>query len=687
MNRLQYEKSPYLLQHASNPVDWYPWSDDAFERAGREDKPVFLSIGYSTCHWCHVMERESFEDEEVASLLNKHFISIKVDREERPDIDNTYMTVCQAMTGRGGWPLSIFMTSHKEPFLAATYIPKKNRYGVAGMMELIPGIAEVWNSRRNDILNEAGRVLDALKGLTEKKPGDMPDDSVIKRAFDQLKKSYEPEFGGFNRSPKFPAPHNLMFLLRYWKRTHNEEALSMVVNTLMWMKRGGVFDHIGGGFHRYSTDERWLLPHFEKMLYDQAMLIMAYCESFLVTGNRTYADTVHRITRFLKRDMVSKDGAFYSAWDADSEGEEGKFYVWEKREIMDALGNKDGELFCRIYNIKDEGNFREESSGDLNGSNIPYLDKPVDRIADALSMSTEAIEQFIADANEKMFDVRKKRVHPHIDDKVLTDWNGLTIAALARAYMVFDDDTYLKMAEDAYNFIKEHLIASDGRLLHRWRDGEGSIHGFLDDHAFLVFGLLELYEASLNPVYLRDAIRFSDEMIKLFTSDEGGFYFTQEASETVLVRNKEIYDAAYPSGNSVAGLALLRLFRYTGVSGYEEKAEALFKAFSGQVSDAPIAHTFLMSALGFVLGTSSEIVVTGIENSEETAHMINRIRKVFSPDTVLLFRPSNNPLEISELVPFLKDLEPVDGKTTAYVCRDFTCSMPLTDPADVIKLL
>lgn len=687
MNSLQKEKSPYLLQHASNPVDWYPWSEEAFEKAKNEDRPVFLSIGYSTCHWCHVMEKESFEDEEIASLLKKHFISIKVDREERPDIDSIYMTVCQAMTGRGGWPLSIFMTPDKEPFLATTYIPKENRFGVVGMKELIPRIAEVWNSRRDDIINEAGRIRYALKGLTETTPGDMPGESAIRHTFDQLKKSYDQTFGGFSTRPKFPAPHNHMFLLRYWKMHKSDEALDMVTNTLQHMRIGGIFDHIGGGFHRYSTDERWHLPHFEKMLYDQAMLMFAYTEAFQVTRNRIFEGTVAETVRFLERDMLSREGGFFSAWDADSEGEEGKFYLWERDEIMDILGKNDGKRFCEVFNIREEGNFHDETTGEFTGKNVLHLSKEPEILAVDLGVSPEALTAFLDHTKKVLFARRNERVHPHIDDKLLTDWNGLVIAALAKAHKVFGRNDYLQMAEGAYRFIQEYLVDTNGRLLHRWRDGEGSIRGFLDDYAFLVFGLLELYEASFNAKYLRDAVRFSDDMIKLFSCDRGGFYFTQVGAETVLVRNKDVYDGAYPSGNSFAALALLKLSRFTGNVNYEKEAEDLFRAFSVQLSDAPIGHTFLMSALGFAHGRSSEIVVTGAKHTDETARMIAGIREIFSPHSVFLFRPTDDPSDISELVPFLNGLEPVNDKTTAFVCKDFTCSMPSTDIHEVIKLL
>ena len=597
-NRLIKEKSPYLLQHAHNPVDWYPWGDEAFKRAEEEDKPIFLSIGYSTCHWCHVMEKESFEDSEVAKLMNDTFISIKVDREERPDLDNFYMTVCQILTGSGGWPLNIVMTPDKKPFFAATYIPKESSFGRTGIMKLLPRIKEIWVERRSEVLESAAKIIEALKGMEKGSAGADIDIAVLKKAYQELLTRFDKEYGGFSDAPKFPTPHNFLFLLCYWRRFKDEAALEMVEKTLQAMRQGGIYDQVGYGFHRYSTDKEWLVPHFEKMLYDQALLAMAYLETFQATGNENYCSTAREIFAYVMRDMTSPEGGFYSAEDADSEGVEGKFYIWKEEEIRQILEKKDADLIIRLFNVERMGNFKEETTRKKSGANILHLGKPLSQIASEFKMPIKNLENRIVSARERLFEAREKRIHPHKDDKVLTDWNGLMIAALAQGAKALGEPAYAGAARSAADFILQHMHMPDGRLLHRYRDGEAGIIAHLNDYAFFVWGLINLYEATSEARYLKTALDLNADMLTHFwDGHDGGLFFTPEDGERFIVRKKEIYDGALPSGNSVAMQNLLRLGRLTGDTSLDEKAAKIVKAFSGHVVQFPSGYTqFLVSA-------------------------------------------------------------------------------------------
>ncbi|MEN3037834.1 MAG: thioredoxin domain-containing protein, partial [Candidatus Kryptonium sp.] len=509
-NRLINEKSPYLLQHAENPVDWYPWCDEAFEKAKVEDKPIFLSIGYSTCHWCHVMEKESFEDEEVAKILNENFVSIKVDREERPDIDSVYMSVCQAMTGHGGWPLTIIMTPDKKPFFAGTYIPKHSRFGRIGLIDLLQRVSHLWKENKEKLLSLADEITTDLKqAFSQSIVNDTIDESVLSLAYDQLKSQFDPEYGGFGKAPKFPIPHNLMFLLRYWRKTGNPKALEMVEQTLNSMYLGGIYDHIGFGFHRYSTDRYWLLPHFEKMLYDQALLLIAYLETYQATQNQKYARICNEISSYVLRNLTNPNGGFFSAEDADSEGEEGKFYLWEFNELKEILNQEEFNFVVGKFNIQIDGNYYDEVRKSKTGKNIFYLTE---------HLSNENITKWET-IRQKLFKYREQRIHPLKDDKILTDWNGLMICAFARAYSVLRNENYLNIAKNSADFILKNLL-KDGKLLHRFRDGEAKINAYLDDYAFLIWGLIELYEASFETKYLRNAIVLTEKMIQLFWDDE-----------------------------------------------------------------------------------------------------------------------------------------------------------------------
>ena len=509
-NRLINEKSPYLLQHAYNPVDWYPWSEEAFEKARKENKPIFLSIGYSTCHWCHVMEHESFEDSTVAALMNENFISIKVDREERPDIDNVYMTVCQMLTGRGGWPLTIIMTPDKKPFYAGTYFPKQGSYGRIGMLELLPKISEAWKTKKEELLSSAGNIIKHLDQSNTDFSGEMLGKEDLKNAYNNFMYDFDKTYGGFGNSPKFPSPHNLLFLLRYWNRTGDNSALGMVEKTLYEMSKGGIFDHVGYGFHRYSTNRFWTLPHFEKMLYDQAMLAIAYLETYQATGNSFYAGVAEKIFEYVLRGMTSPEGGFYSAEDADSEGEEGKFYVWTQQEIENIIGKEEADLFANIYSFEDGGNFEDEATKTKNGSNIPHLIKSIEAHAAELKMDDNELKEKIEQYRVQLFNEREKRIHPLKDDKILTDWNGLMMAAFAMGGRVLKSEQYAKAAERSAQFIYDNLIDDNGRLLHRFRTGESGLQASVEDYAFFIWGLLELYETTFDVKYLTRAIESSE---------------------------------------------------------------------------------------------------------------------------------------------------------------------------------
>ena len=681
-NRLIFEESPYLLQHARNPVDWHPWGDEAFKKAGQQDKPVFLSIGYSTCHWCHVMEHESFEDIDVAELMNKHFISVKVDREERPDIDDVYMTVTQALTGSGGWPMTVVMTSDKKPFFAGTYFPKSGKFGRPGMMELIPALANVWKNERHKVLTQAQQIINALGKYGKNPPGENLTKAELNSAFDMFSTRFDKDHGGFGTAPKFPVPHSLSFLLRYWKRTGEAHALTMASETLKAMRSGGIYDHIGYGFHRYSTDTEWLLPHFEKMLYDQALLAIAYIEAFQATSDEEFADVAREIFTYVLRDMTSENGGFYSAEDADSEGEEGKFYIWKPKEIREILGKDDGDLFIHVYNVKKGGNFRDQSTGEKTGDSIPHLQKPLQVLAKDLKMPLETLEARLEKMRTKLFDEREKRIHPLKDDKILTDWNGLMIAALAKAGEVLEESKYVAAAKKAADFVLNHLRSKDGRLLKRYRRGKAGLPAHLDDYAFFVWGLIDLYEATFDDHYLNQAIELTDTMIKHFWDNKnGGFFMTADDGEKLLIRSKTVYDGAIPSGNSVAALNTIRLARMTGNADYETRCHQTLRAFSGSVGSHPAGHAQLLIVLDFAVGPAYEVVICGEKGSRNVNEMLSAIHRNFIPNKVLLFKnDSLTPPPITQIAPFTKAMKSIDDKgATVYVCENFTCKLPTTD--------
>jgi uncharacterized protein YyaL (SSP411 family) len=677
-NRLIYEKSPYLLQHAYNPVDWYPWSEEAFIKAEAENKPVFVSIGYSTCHWCHVMEKECFDDEEVAKLMNDTFVSIKVDREERPDIDGAYMAICQLMGRSCGWPLNAIMTPDKNPFFVTSYIPKNSRFGLVGMMDLVPQIREVWGTRKAELEKVGADVKSRIEQFEKRLPEEALGKDVLNDAYEKLTRRFDAENGGFGSAPKFPSPHSLLFLLRYWKRTGEKNALVMVEKTLRSMHSGGIFDQVGFGFHRYSTDAMWLVPHFEKMLYDQALLALAYVEAYQATGETKFANAAKQVLEYVLRDLVSLEGGFCSAEDADSEGEEGKFYLWNLEEIQGALSPEDAELAKNLFGIEARGNFDEPGVG-RSGKNILYLPKPIEQVAAESGLTVDGLIPRLDRIRKTLFEAREKRVHPSKDDKVLTDWNGLMIAALARASQVLGEEEYLRAAVKAADFFLEKMLDKNGTLYHRFVKGEMAVEGFLDDYAFLVWGLIEVYEASFDDRFLQAASKLTDIMVTRFWDEkEEGFFFSARGSADIMAKRKEVYDGALPSGNSVAILNLLRLSRLNANTAYETMARDMSRTFAGEVKESPSAHTFLLLGVDFALGPAYNVTLVGDLKDEGLLNMLKTLRVRYLP---------RMEVSLKSAAKAGLGFEQIEEKATAYVCRDQTCQSPTNKPLEMLKLL
>jgi uncharacterized protein YyaL (SSP411 family) len=635
----------------------------------------------STCHWCHVMEHESFEDEEVAALLNQNYISIKVDREERPDVDHLYMSVCQALTGQGGWPLTIIMTPEKKPFFAGTYFPKGRKYGRKGLMDILPQITGKWDEDSAKISEMGDQIIaETQSRLIANLQGDISEES-LERAFQMYEKNFDPQYGGFGDSPKFPTSHNLSYLLRYHKRTGSVQALAMVEKTLDSMYRGGMYDHVGWGFSRYSTDERWLVPHFEKMLYDNALLTMTYIEAYQVTGKQKYADVAEQIIAYVLRDMTDAQGAFYCAEDADSEGEEGKFYVWKPEEIRQVLGDEEGELYCSVYDISDSGNFE--------GHSIPNLiEWTVEDAARLKGIPLNELQARLEASRQKLFEYREQRIHPHKDDKILTSWNGLMIMALAKAAKALNKPEYAQAARRASDFIGKELRREDGRLLARYRDGEAAFLGYLDDYAFYVWGLIELYEATFEVELLELAVELNAEMLRLFWDHEqGGLFFYGEDGEQLFTRPKEIYDGAMPSGNSAAALNMAKLARYTYDAGLSQKTDEQLQAFAGSVQKYPSGHALFLIALDYAVGAPSEIVLAGERGKPDLQEMKTRLQRKFLPHAIFMLHPSGEQGEAArKLIPLLTDKVALGGKATAYICENFACHSPVTDLDELEEL-
>ncbi len=684
-NHLRGEKSPYLIQHVENPVDWYPWGEEAFEKAKRENKPIFLSIGYSTCHWCHVMARESFEDPDIAMLINHVFVPIKVDREEHPDIDSTYMTACQIMTGRGGWPLTIFLTTDLKPFFAGTYFPKDDTELSVGLRTIVLNLKGIWDKNNKELLKSAEDITSTLNSLSSTKSGELLPESTLTRAYNVLTNSFD-EHGGFGTSQKFPSPNLLLFLLHYWERTQEKNALEMVEKTLQAMGRGGIWDHIGFGFHRYSVDPAWLIPHFEKMLYDQALLAIVYTETYQATGKTEYHHKAEEILEYVLRDMTAEEGGFYSAEDAESEGIEGKFYLWTAQEIKKNLELDEYKLFTRIYQIQERGNYLDELTGLYNGKNILHLKKSLSDTAKEADLDPEELESKLNIIREKLFQAREDRVHPRKDDKILTDWNGLMIAALARAGRIFNEKKYNEAAIKAAEFIKNNLY-HDGKLQHRYRDGEVKVDGYLEDHAFLVWGLLELYETTLESAWLKWAYELNQVLLDKYLDEEnGGFYLTSKDTREVLMRKKDATDSALPSGNGITFLNLQQLSSLLEDQKLNEIAIGQEKAFAPMVNQTPTGHAVFLMGIINRLGPFYEVVIAGDGGEDQTQKLLEIFNKNYLPRAVYSLNSSGKEW-IQNKVETFPDKKPLEGRATAYVCKQGVCGLPITDPGQLLQLL
>lgn len=659
MNHLKNEKSPYLLQHADNPVDWHPWGKEAFEMAKKKDLPVFLSIGYSTCHWCHVMAHESFEDNEVADILNRHYVCIKVDREERPDIDSVYMAACQALTGFGGWPLTAILTPDQEPFYLGTYFPKHQRYGHPGLLELLLKIASLWKKDRKELL-KTGQQITALISNPGHTSESMPDKKILNQAAYFYRSQYDSQWGGFGSAPKFPAAHNLLFLLYYSVFEESKDALDMAEYTLTAMARGGINDHIGGGFSRYSTDDKWLVPHFEKMLYDNALLTIAYLEAYHLTQKPLYADTARRTLDYVLRELTGPEGEFYCGQDADSEGVEGKYYVFTPEEILGVLGAEDGSEFCRIYDITAGGNFE--------GMSIPNLisQKEAPWPSDDCRL-------------EKLYDYRRKRTSLHRDDKVILSWNGWMIAALSKAAQILGDIRYQEAAAAAHQFIRNHMMDSDGRLYLRWREGEAAIAGQLDDYAVYGLSLLELYRTSYEPQYLDEAAYTARRMLDLFEDKQnGGCFLTASDAEVLITRPKETYDAAVPSGNSAAAVLLSQLAGFTCNPLWQEALDRQAAFLAGAAKDYPSGHSFGLLSLFKTLYPSQELVCVSAEN-QIPWELKDYLQKTPAPNLSVILKTSKNQAELEGIIPYTSDYPVPDDGAMYYLCRNGMCQKPQKD--------
>jgi uncharacterized protein len=681
-NRLSGESSAYLLAHADNPVNWYPWGDEAFDLARAEDKPVFLSIGYSSCHWCHVMEEESFQDAEVAALMNDAFICIKVDREERPDIDNLYMRFTVAMTGSGGWPMTVILTPDGDPFFAATYLPRTTSFGRTGMIQLLPVIAQQWSSNRDEIVAHSLEVRNTvLQGSRLPSSSDESADGAPDSAFSSLSNSFDPEFGGFGSSPKFPSPHNLLFLLRYWKTTGEQAALDMVCRTLRAIRAGGIFDQIGYGIHRYSTDREWLVPHFEKMLYDQAMLSMAFLEAYQATADEYFATAASEIFQYVKRDMTSSSGAFYSSEDADSFGGEGAFYTWTLEEMSGVLSGEELDLAVDCWNVSGSGNFSEAAT--LAGNrNILHM-SPDDE--NHLPYLSEDIRSILENARQKLFTARENRPEPFRDEKILADWNGLMIASLARASIVLDDPAYLEAATGAFEFIRDSMMTDHMMLYHSFGSRRRGSEGFLDDYSFLIWGCLELYRASMQQEYLSAAIELQGFLDAHFRDDSGGgYYFTSDSAGPQIPRLKESYDGAVPSGNSIELLNLITLWKLTGRQSYLESASGIEAAFASNISSSPSAFSMMTAGVMYGQTGGTEVILVGSPNDPIIIEMMEVLRYGYRPwTTVSLIDPDCT----SSFPAWVPDSSLTGEEASAYVCRGGTCSLPVSSSTGLRELI
>ncbi len=675
-NHLVNEKSPYLQQHADNPVDWYPWGEEAFRKAKEENKPIFLSIGYSTCHWCHVMEHESFEDEEIAEILNQNFIAIKVDREERPDVDQVYMRVCQMLTGSGGWPLTIFMTPDKKPFFAGTYFPKESKFGRMGLKELLLEIANVWKTRREEVLQSAEGIVDQLqKTVSSEKQWSGDPDKLIQHAYMQFAANYDKTYGGFGQAPKFPSPHNLLFLMEYARKYGKTDALEMARITLHKMADGGIRDHIGYGFHRYSTDRYWLVPHFEKMLYDQALLLMAYSKAYQMTGDERFRNVVYETVLYLKTEMM-EDGLFYSAEDADSEGEEGKYYLWSEKELRNILDQNEFTILKALSAISTDGNFVDPIHGGRTGKNIIYFAKTPEKVAKAFQMSRDELSRILEHIREKLFYARQKRVHPIKDKKILTDWNALMIGALVQAGIHLEDKSFIHMAVQSYHSLKNVLTTDEHHLFHRFMAGESGIPGKLDDYAWYIFASLQLFQATQNILYLREALNKTTIVLNEFEDKQkGGFYTISERDESLIFRMKDLYDGAMPSGNSMMLDNLVTLYFITAENQYRESIDRLLTYAAPEIEQYPSGYAMFIRGIIRYLNPSGELIIV---SDEPDSSYLPKFRKLLKNDINIIWI-NNTTKEITNDIEYLKNYRKINNEITFYFCKNFTCNLPVHD--------
>ena len=677
-NRLINETSPYLRQHAHNPVDWYPWGDEALERARRENKPILLSIGYSACHWCHVMERESFESEETARLMNEHFINIKVDREERPDLDQIYMNAVQLMTGHGGWPLTVFLTPDLVPFYGGTYFPPEDRYGMPSFRRVLLAVAEAYRNDPEGVKQSAWSVLSALRRMAAVQASpDMLSAELLERAYEALARSFDGRYGGWGRAPKFPAAMNMEFLLRFHQRTGRQDAREMVVFTCRRMAEGGIYDQLGGGFHRYSTDERWLVPHFEKMLYDNALLSLLYLHVYQVTGDALFVRTAVETLDYVRREMLADEGGFYATQDADSEGEEGRFFLWTRDEIFKLLAADEAELFCAHFGVTVDGNFE--------GRNILHIARPLEEVAREFDMSLEEAQQVIAKARARLFAAREQRPKPARDEKILTSWNGLMLQSFAEAAAALGRDDYGAIAERNALFVLDRL-RHDGALLHCYKDGRARFNGYLDDYAYFARGLLALYEATGAMRWLEEATALAERMIAEFWDEEaGGFFYTGRSHENLIVRNKDLFDNATPSGNSVAADLLLRLAAVTGEERFSRHAVATLRLMRDAMLSYPSAFGYALAALDFYLSPPLEIALVAPSADDPLLHALRaEVWRRYLPNKVLVQWCA--PAQEARL-PLLRERAPLGGRATAYVCEKNVCLQPTTSPDELADQL
>ena len=698
-NHLASEKSPYLLQHANNPVDWYPWGAEAFEKARREDKPIFLSIGYSTCHWCHVMERESFENEQIAGLLNAHFVPVKVDREERPDVDRIYMSFVQATTGSGGWPMSVFLTPELKPFYGGTYFPPDNRYGRPGFTTVLNSLARAWSGERDKINQSSEGVIERLREYGEPAPGRgvALDQSVLDSAYQYFRRTFDAKHGGFGDAPKFPRPVVLNFLFRYYERTRNEEALEMALTTLRAMAEGGMNDQLGGGFHRYSVDELWFLPHFEKMLYDQAQLTISYLEAFQITQDPFYAAVARNTCEYVLRDMTDGAGGFYSAEDADSatdpahphEKAEGAFYVWTRKELDDILGEQDGAVFAYRYGAEREGNVHNDPHGEFPEKNILFVSRELKDANARFHREAEELAASLEHSRKKLLEHRAKRVRPHLDDKVLTAWNGLMISAFAKAAQVLDEPRYARAARTAADFVLSRMYDADKHtLLRRYRDGSAAIPGFLDDYAFFVQALLDLYETEFRLADLDVAMALCAKMQELFEDPQGGFFGTAEGADDLVMRMKDDYDGAEPSGNAIALLDLVRLAQITDRAEYHDAVQRTLQGLGPRIAQQSVAVPQMLVGLSRHLAPKRQIVIAGDAGAEETRALLRIARGRFLPNSsVLLIDSEETRLRLTRFSVAFGEMRALNGAATAFVCENFACQLPTSESEKFAELL